>query len=424
MSAVEVPCGRRASGEVRVPSSKSATNRVLNLALLARRKMTVERPLLAADTEAFLAALEALGIVTDRAGEALRLTPAALPTGATIDCGASGTMARFMTATLSVLRGSWRLDGSARLRERPLGPLIASLGGLGARIECREEDGCLPLTIEGRDLEAGAVAVDAGESSQYLSALLMTATRARGPVRIEVTGLTSAPYVELTLEVMGDFGAEVDRTEPDVMIVSPGLTAPSIYAVEGDLSSACYFAAAAALTGGRVELIGLRRESRQGDAAFFGLLGQMGARVDWPRPDRAIVTGDERLEAIDVDMSELPDQVPTLAAIAPFAAGTTRIRNVPHLRIKESDRLAASAAELRRVGAVVEELPDGLTVPGVWADEAPPSEPILVASHDDHRIAMSFALLGLRRPGVRIAEPAVVSKSYPAFWEDLRHCLT
>lgn len=423
MSAVEVPWGRRVSGELRVPPSKSVTNRALNLALLARRPLTLERPLLAEDTRAFLTALEVLGIAVERVPEGVRLTPGATPDSAAIDCGASGTMARFMTASLSGLRGAWHVDGSSRLRERPLGPLIDSLRDLGARIDCLGKDGCLPLAIDGGELQGDVVSVDAGASSQYLSALLMAATRARAPVRIEAAGLTSAPYVDLTVEVMGHFGAHIARPAPDSWTVGPGLSSPSGYAVEGDLSAACYFAAAAVLTTGRVELTGLREDSRQGDRRFLGLLARIGAAVEWPAPDRVAVTGGERLVGIDVDMSELPDQVPTLAAIAPFAAGTTRIRNVAHLRIKESDRLAACAVELRRLGAVAEELPDGLTVPGVWAREEPPANPAEVSSHGDHRIAMSFALVGLRRPGVRIADPAVVSKSYPAFWEDLDRCL-
>ncbi len=423
MSAVTVPCGRRPAGEVRVPPSKSLTNRALNLALLAGRPLTVERPLLAEDTLAFLEAVRALGVAVERAGDDVRLSPGEIPARAAIDCGASGTMARFLTATLSVIRGAWRLDGSARLRARPLGPLIASLRGLGARVDCLEQQGFLPIAIRGGGLDGGAVAVDAGASSQYLSALAMAATRARGPLRIDVARLTSTPYVDLTLDAMRAFGARVEHSAGGSLTVHPGLTAPARYAVEGDLSAACYFAAAAALTGGQIVLAGVRADSRQGDRRFLDLLRRMGAAVDWPDPDRATVAGGDRLDGVDVDMSELPDQVPTLAAIAPFAAGTTRIRNVAHLRIKESDRLAACATELRRLGAVAAELPDGLSIPGVWAGGAPPATPVVVASHDDHRIAMSFALTGLRRPGVSIADPVVVAKSYPAFWEDLERCL-
>lgn len=424
MTAIEVPWGRRVHGEVRIPPSKSATNRALNLALLAGREITVERPLAAADTEAFLTALETLGTRVERRATAVRLVPGRSPARALIDCGASGTMARFLTASLAALPGAWRLDGTARLRDRPLGPLLTALRSLGARIECEAREGHLPLAIEGTELTGGGVQLDAGESSQYLSALLMAATRAAAPVRIEVTGLTSAPYVELTVEAMERFGARVDRPGPEVFAVAPGLTPPPVHSIEGDMSAACYFAAAAALTGGRVELAGLGRETRQGDRRFLEILGRMGARVEWPRSDRLVVSAGEGLLAVEVDMGSLPDQVPTLAAIAPFAAGTSRIRNVSHLRIKESDRLAACAAELQRAGASVEETPDGLVVPGVWSGQAPPAAPIEIATHDDHRIAMSFALLGLGRPGVRIAEPGVVAKSYPSFWEDLEHCLT
>ncbi len=423
MSAVDVPTGRRLAGRVSVPPSKSLTNRALCLALLARAPMRLERPLLSDDTKALLAAVEALGIGAERDAAGLRFLPAELPDRAAIDCGASGTMARFMTAILSVLPGTWRLDGSPRLRERPVGPLIEGMRSLGASIDCLEHEDFLPLAIRGGVLEGGRATLDAGESSQYLSALLMAATGARRQVEVEVTGLTSAPYVDLTLDMMERFGARVERSEPGALRVRPGLSAPDAYTVEGDASAACYFAAAAALTGGTVELTGLPRDSRQGDLGFFDLLEEMGAGVEWPASDRVMVRGGARLEALDVDMSEMPDQVPTMAAIAPFAAGTTRIRNVSHLRLKESDRLHASATELGRLGAVAVDLPDGLEIEGVWASQPPPSDPVVVATHDDHRIAMSFALVGLRRPGVRIAESGVVSKSYPAFWEDLERCL-
>lgn len=423
MRAFGVPCDRRVSGEVRLPSSKSVTNRVLNLALLGRRGLVVERPLAAADTRAFAAALETLGFERSDAEGGWRLTPTAPPGGGRIDCGASGTMARFMTASLASMPGSWNLDGEARLRERPLGALIGALRGLGARIDCRAAEGFLPLTIEGRELRGGAIAIDAGESSQFLSALLMVATRVAEPLEIRAAAVTSAPYVDVTLQVLERFGARIESAGAGIFVVEPGLDPPARFAVEGDLSAAAYFAAAAALTRGRVVLRGGRVDSRQGDRRFLDLLRQMGAAIEWRDPDRVTVSGGERLVGLDVDMADLPDQVPTLAAIAPFAAGTTHIRNVAHLRIKESDRLAACAAELERLGVAAEELPDGLTIPGVWARSRPPATPVRVATYDDHRIAMSFALTGLRRPGVEIADPGVVAKSYPGFWEDFERCL-
>jgi len=283
----------------------------------------------------------------------------------------------------------------------------------------------VPLRIEGGSLRGGTTVLDAGESSQYLSALLLAALGGQQPTRVRVTALTSAPYVDVTLQLIARWGGRVEASA-GAFVVTPGLRPPRVdtdveVEVEGDYSAAAYPAAAAALTGGEVTLRGLRRDSTQGDREFLDVLGRMGAEVSW-RGDELQVTGGGALAAVDVDMGSMPDQVPTLAALAPFARGTTMIRNVPHLRIKESDRLAAMARELGRAGAVVEERADGLVIPGVWADVAPaelPGTPVTVDPHGDHRIAMSMALVGLRRPGLRIAHPEVVAKSYPRFWNDL-----
>jgi 3-phosphoshikimate 1-carboxyvinyltransferase len=405
----------RVAGEVTPPPSKSATPRALNLALLAHRPIAIERPLVAEDTELFLTALSALGWRVERADGVARLTPGRAPASTELGCGNAGTMARFLTASLCTLPGEWRLDGVARLRERPVGPLVEALRELGAKIEYQAAAGFFPLRIAGGTLRGGRVRLQAGQSSQYLSALLMASLRAAQPVEIEVTRLVSAPYVDLTLAAMASFGASgvaaggVYRVEPQDF----GLDRLRI---EGDWSAAAYPAAAAAL-GGRVRLRGLDPRSRQGDRAFLELLARMGARI-LSEADGVEVKSDRPLRAIDADLSALPDQVPTLAALAPFARGTTRIRNVPHLRIKESDRLAAMAEELRRIGAAVEELADGLIIPGVWADSEPPRDPVTVDPRGDHRIAMSLAVAGLRRRGLRIATPQVVGKSYPGFWAD------
>jgi 3-phosphoshikimate 1-carboxyvinyltransferase len=409
-----IPCGRVA-GEVVPPPSKSATHRALNLALLAGRPIAIERPLVAEDTELFLTALGVLGWRVERSGDVARLTPGQAPASAELDCGNAGTMARFLTASLCTLAGEWRLDGVARLRERPCGPLVEALRGLGARIDYLGAAGSFPLRIAGGTLRGGRVRLLAGESSQYLSALLMAGLRAAQPVEIEVTRLVSAPYVDLTLEAMARFGASCLATGGVYRIEPQGFGLDRVR-VEGDWSAAAYPAAAAAL-GGRVRLRGLDPRSRQGDRAFLELLARMGARI-LPEADGVVVRSDRPLRAIDADLSALPDQVPTLAALAPFARGTTRILNVPHLRIKESDRLATMASELRRIGAAVEELADGLIIPGVWADVEPPGDPVTVEPRGDHRIAMSLAVAGLRRRGVRIATPEVVAKSYPGFWAD------
>ncbi len=424
---VAVPAGRRVAGRLRVPPSKSLTHRAFNLALLAGRPARLVRPLDAEDTRLFRAALERLGWRVEPHGDALELWPGARPAAAELACGNAGTLFRFLAASLAALPGRWRLDGTPRLRQRPVGPLLAALRGLGARIECEGAEGFAPLRIEGRRLPGGRVVLDAGLSSQFLSALLMAGLTAAAPVEVEVAALTSGPYVDLTLEAAARFGGRLERVGTGFRVVPGPLAAPAEgFVVEGDFSAACYPAAAAALTGGEVTLEGLRAESRQGDRGFFDRLAAMGATVSWPAGGEvARVRGDGRLRALDTDLSGLPDQVPTLAALAPFARGTTRIRGVPHLRIKESDRLAAMAAGLRRLGAVAEERPDGLEVPGVWAAAVPPPppRPLRVDPHDDHRIAMSLALVGLVRPGVVVGAPEVVAKSYPAFWSDLESLL-
>jgi 3-phosphoshikimate 1-carboxyvinyltransferase len=417
-----VPAGRRVAGAVAAPPSKSVTQRYFNLALLARCPLRVERPLVAADTRLFLVALERCGFAVAASPEAVRLAPGPPPDGGEIDCGDGGTMLRLLTASLATQPGRWRLDGSPRLRQRPVGPLVAALRALGAEIRCLGAGGCAPLEIRGGRLAGGAVRLDAGESSQYLSALLMAALAASGPVEVEVTALTSAPYVDLTREAAAAFGGRIDAAGAGRWRVVPGLLPPPALAVEGDYSAACYWAAAAALTGGRVKLRRLSPDSAQGDRRFLDLLVRMGARVE-VRDDGWEVAGGGTLTGLTADLGALPDQVPTLAALAPFARGATRIEGVPHLRLKESDRLAALAAELGRAGAQVEERPDGLTIAGSWAAGPPPSEPLVVDPHGDHRIAMSLALVGLRRPGLAVSHPGVVAKSYPDFWRDLESLL-
>jgi 3-phosphoshikimate 1-carboxyvinyltransferase len=424
-----IPSGLRARGRLRVPSSKSLTHRYFNLAVLARRPIVVESPLVAEDTRLFLEALARLGFRVTEEEDRVRLEPLEISSGGRqetqeteILCGNAGTMLRFLVATLTVIPGTWRLDGVARLRERPVRPLVDALRRLGARIEYLGAEGYVPLRLHGGTLGAGTTVLDAGESSQYLSALLMAALRAPGPVTVEVESLTSRPYVDVTLGVVAAFGGRIEEDGERTYRVWPSALdagGTGRVVVEGDWSAAAYPAAAAALTGGTVVLDGLARDSRQGDHGFLALLEQMGADVSW-QGNEVTIQG-RSLTGIEADLSSMPDQVPTLAALAPFARGTTRIFNVAHLRIKESDRLEAMATELRKAGAVVEEGADWLRIPGIWADARSelPTEPVRIDPRGDHRIAMSLALVGLRRPGIVVTAPEVVGKSYPAFWRDL-----
>jgi 3-phosphoshikimate 1-carboxyvinyltransferase len=444
----EIPSGGAIRGRVAPPPSKSVTHRYLNLSLLAGAPAVVRRPLLAEDTRLFLDVLRALGWSVDVSEDAAELVPPGLdpdsgaapaagtaPDTIELFCGNAGTLFRFLTATLAVLPGRFRVDGAARLRERPVGPLVDALEALGVEVESIDgaPRGHAPLSVRGPSLAGGRATLDAGESSQYLSALLMACLRAERPTEILVPALTSGPYVELTRRAIRRF-TPADRPDPirtdgDTWHVAPvRLSPPTDLTVEGDWSAACYPAAAAAITGGRVELAGLDPDSAQGDRSFLDLLARMGARVS-RRGGDVVVEGGRggRLRAVEVDLSGSPDQVPTLAAVAPFASGTTRIYNISHLRIKESDRLQAMAAGLSRLGVPVEELPDGLVIEGCWADGVPDGAggiaPVTIDPVGDHRIAMSFALVGLRRPGTRVADPEVVAKSYPRFWHDFESLL-
>lgn len=420
--AAALPAGAVARGALRPPGSKSLTHRAYALALLARAPVDVERPLDAEDTRLFLAVLEQLGHRVERGELVVRIAPASPPpASATFDCGNAGTLFRFLTAVLATVPGEWMLDGSARLRERPIVPLVAALGELGVRIDFLGAPGHAPLRVHGGTLAGGRARLDAGESSQYLSALLLAGQRAVGPIEIDVARLTSAPYVELTVDAIADFGGVVEQAEPGLWVARPSELRGGAVEIEPDLSAAAYPAAAAALTGGDVTLEGVSLASRQGDRRLLELLATMGARVE-QEPNGVRVRG-AGLMGLDDDLSDIPDQVPTLAALAPFARGTTRIRNVAHLRVKESDRLAAMARELRRAGAEVEELADGLVVPGVWAERQPPATPVEIDPHGDHRIAMAMALVGLRRQGLSVREPRVVGKSWPRFWAAMTELL-
>ena len=301
------------------------------------------------------------------------------------------------------------------MRERPIQDLLDGLAALGVRARSEAGTGCPPVIIETSGLAAGTVSLSGAVSSQYLSALLMAAPTAAGPVTVEVAGpLVSKPFADMTVAVMAAFGVEVARDGyARFDVAAPALYRARTYAVEPDAASASYFLAAAAATGGRVTIDGLTRASVQGAAGFPDVLREMGCEVEWA--DAGVtVTGPERLTGIRIDMNAMPDMVLTLAPLALLARGRTVIENVANLRVKESDRLAALAAELGRLGARIEEHPDGLSI-------VPPKrlQPAEVATYNDHRMAMGMAAVGLAAPGIRIADPECVAKTYPEFFEDL-----
>ncbi len=421
MATLEIhPAPGPVTGTVRPPGSRSLTNRALAVAALAEGTSRITDVGFSDDVAAMTEALRALGLVVeaDEANRRLTVTGVggSVPPGpADLDTGDSGTATRFMTALVATGRGRYRIDGSPRMRERPIQDLLDALGALGVRAASDLPTGCPPVTVDTTGLAGGALEVAGAVSSQFLSGLLMAAPAADGPVVVHVRGeLVSKPYVDMTLAVMAAFGAEVERDGyARFDVAAPRPYRARTYRVEPDASSASYFLAVAAATGGRVTVEGLARDSAQGDARFPEALREMGCEVTW-FAEGVTVAGPERLSGVRVDLNAMPDMVLTLAPLALLAQGRTVIENVANLRVKESDRLSALASELARLGAKIEEHPDGLTI-------YPPAEvrPATCRTYDDHRMAMGLAVVGLVARGVVLEGPECVSKTYPAFFEDL-----
>lgn len=410
-------------GTARVPGSKSITNRALVLAALAAGPTTLAGALFADDTARMGDCLRALGfaVETDAAAETITVhgRGGAIPAGrAELFVGNSGTTARFVTPLAALGRGEYFVDGVPRMRERPIGDLLQALAQLGVDVASLPGTDCPPLRVRAQGLRGGVCTVRADKSSQFLSGLLMAVPCAEGSeTRIHLEGpILSAPYIAITTTMMRRFGARVEVADEGRTYVVPGrqpYASPALYTVEPDASAASYFLAAAAITNGRVRVPGIGKDALQGDAAFADVLGAMGCRVT--RTDDAIeVAGTGMLRGITLDMNAISDTVMTLAAVAPFADGPTVIENVAHIRHKETDRLAAVATELRRLGVRVDERADGLTI-------YPASRivPATVQTYDDHRMAMAFALVGLRAPGVWIADPGCVAKTFPDYFDRL-----
>jgi 3-phosphoshikimate 1-carboxyvinyltransferase len=411
------PLGRPPDCDIRVPGSKSITNRALLIAALGDGESELQGALFSDDTDYMAEACRQLGIDVRCERDAHRILvrgcAGAFPAdSADLYVGNAGTAMRFLVAALCLGRGRYRIDGTARMRERPIQDLLDALQQLGG--SCQAPSGCPPVVVEASGLAGGRVRVAAHRSSQFLSAVLLVAPYARGPVQIEVTGkLVARPYVDMTVGVMRAFGVEVRRDDERHFSLSPQTYAARRYEIEPDASSAHYFLAAAALCGGRVRVRGLGTNSLQGDIRFVDVLEQMGAEVERGE-DFLEVRGSGSLRGVDVDLNEISDTASTVAVLAAFASGTVRIRNIAHVRLQESDRLRAVATELQRLGVDVEELEDGLVV------KPSPVRPAVIETYDDHRIAMSFALVGLRVPGVRIRDPQCVRKTFPDFFERMQ----
>jgi 3-phosphoshikimate 1-carboxyvinyltransferase len=397
-----------------VPGSKSVTARALFLAAAADGVSVLRRPLVSDDTDGFAEALTALGYGVDRSGPDWRITgrPAgpAVPS-ADVYTRDGATAARFLPALAAAGHGSFRFDASAQMRRRPVGPLTAALRDLGVDLVHEGEEGRLPLRIEARGIKGGAIELDSGLSSQFLTALLLVAPLTAEGLRIRVTGLVSAPYVEITLAMMRSFGIDAVR-DGDTFTVPPGTYRARDYPVEPDASTASYVFAAAALTGRSATVPGLGTGALQGDLRFVDVLARMGAKVE-TTAEGTTVTGTGRLSGVTANMRDISDTMPTLAAIAPFADGPVRIEDVYNTRVKECDRLDACAANLRAQGIEVATGRD-------WIEIRPGTpRPVEIACHADHRIAMSFSVAGLRTPGTTLDDPGCVKKTFPGFHDFL-----
>jgi 3-phosphoshikimate 1-carboxyvinyltransferase len=403
---------------VAIPGSKSLTHRALIAAGLAEGKSSLHEFLRCEDTLYTADALRELGVGLSPAGETVAVegtggtfTPA--PERKEIFLGNSGTSFRLLLAIFALARGEVLLTGTPRMQQRPVGDLVAALNRLGVDAFCPDREGFPPVTLRAAGIHGGKVEISGSRSSQFISSLLLAGPLAREGIEIEVTGsLVSGPYVDLTIEVMDRFGVSLVRDGYRRFVVPGGQKYQAReLTIEGDVSSASYFWAAAAVTGGTVATTNVYpHTTRQGDIGFLSILEHMGCRIE-TGADRVVVRGG-KLRGVEVDMGNMPDMVPTLAAVAAFADGATLIRNVAHLRHKESDRLRAVALEWRRLGVLVDEREDGLVVHGGGRLSG-----AIVDPHDDHRLAMALAVLGLRTPGVKITDQQCVSKSFPSFWE-------
>ncbi|MCH8500338.1 MAG: 3-phosphoshikimate 1-carboxyvinyltransferase [Aliidiomarina sp.] len=416
------------SGEIYLPGSKSIANRALLLAALADGTTILENMLDSDDTRYMRSALRDLGItINEVANVASEQTADTLVIGnnglftsqsspLALFLGNAGTAMRPLTAALAASAGEFSLSGEPRMHERPIGPLVDALNALGADIRYAGEQGFPPLNIKGRSLRGGKVTIDGSMSSQFISALLMVLPLLPENSEVELSGtIVSAPYIELTIAMMRQFGAEVEWCSPRcIQIVgNRGYKSPGRYWIEGDASSASYFLAAAAIAGGTIRVHGVGKESLQGDKAFAKVLAAMGAEVDYQPRSIAVTRGQKPLQGGDFDLNAIPDAAMTIATTALFAEGTTAIRNIYNWRLKESDRLHAMATELRKVGAEVEEYDDAIVI-------KPPADirHAEIATYDDHRMAMCFSLLAFSPAGVTILEPDCCRKTYPHFFTD------
>lgn len=405
---------------IRVPGSKSLTNRALLIAALAHGTTRLENALFSDDSRHFATALQTLGfdVEWDQPHRQISVTGLGgrIPANqAALQAGNAGTAVRFLSAFLALGHGDYTLDGDSRMRERPLGDLIHALQQLGVDIAALHHNNCPPVRIQASGLPGGKTEVSGEISSQFLSALLMSAPYARQPVEITVTGeLNSQPYVAMTLAIMQQFGVPVEQKNMRHFHVSQGRYQPKdTYTIESDASAASYFFAAPLICNGSITVQNISRTSMQGDIAFLDVLVDMGANIQ-REGNQVTVSNSGQPRGVDVDMRNIPDTAQTLAVIAPFCSSPTRIHGIASARLKETDRILATCAELRKLGVPVEEFSDGMLI-----HPREDLRPARIATYNDHRMAMSFSLIGLRIPGITIENPGCVAKTFPNFFETL-----
>lgn len=414
------PVDNPVCGTVVLPGSKSITNRALALAALCDEPVRIEGALFADDTARMADCLKALGFgVEAKPDETVFEVHGAgghIPSrNASLFVGNSGTTARFLTPLAALGHGVYTVDGVPRMRQRPIGDLVAALRTLGVRVDAAGDGMYPPVVLDAGGLPGGHCTLRADVSSQFLSGLLLSAPLADTDTELHLEGpILSAPYIRMTVAMVRTFGGLVDVSNDERTYRIPGgqrYRSPGTYVVEPDASAASYFWAAAALTGGRVTVPRIGRQSLQGDVGFLDVLKRMGCQVE-VAVDGLTVIGPNTLHGVDIDMNAISDTVMTLAVLAPFADSPTVIRNVAHIRHKETDRIQAVCQELARLGVAVEEHPDGMTI-----HPTTDLRPARIRTYDDHRMAMAFALVGLKGAGVWIEDPGCVAKTFPRFFE-------
>ena len=412
---IEIPVRKTVTGSVKVPGSKSITNRAIILAALADGPSILSNALESVDTIVAKDSLRKLGINIASTYDQITVHGCG---GQINECANplwvenAGTAARFLVPILCAGKGQYKLDGSTRMRERPIGELIATLHSMGCDVKSDLNNDCLPLTVSGGRFPGGEVYLEGRTSSQFISALMIAAPLGNQPLIIQLGEKpVSVTYIEMTLDVMKSFGLQGEFNGRTITIPAPQRVIATNYEIESDVSSASYFFAAAAVTGGNVKVQHLRKNSIQGDIKLLEVLEKMGCEVNY-LADGIQVKGNQ-LKGVEVNMNTFSDMVPTIACVALFAEGVTRIHDVANIRLKECDRLAAMKTELSKLGGTVTEFEDGLEIVGGSAGNTGAE----IDTYDDHRIAMAFSISGLKIPNVKINDPDCVSKTFPDYFD-------